>query len=64
MDGIAARDPRVEEILTRPDEYFARARRQAWLKAGEEVAADLERRARRGNAQRHRPRRPTSTKQG
>jgi len=45
MDGIVARDPRVWAILNTPDEYFATARRQAWLRAKEEVAADLARRA-------------------
>ena len=45
MDGIAAHDPRVAAILKTPDEYFARARRKAWLGAREDVAADLARRA-------------------
>ena len=45
MDGIAAHDPRVAAILKTPDEYFARARRKAWLEAWEDVAADLARRA-------------------
>jgi hypothetical protein len=45
MDGIAAHDPRVAAILKTPDEYFARARRKAWLGAWEDVAADLARRA-------------------
>lgn len=47
MDDIAANDPRVLAILMTPDEYFARARMQAWLSAKEEVAADLQRRAER-----------------
>ena len=33
MDGIVAQDPRVGAILKTPDEYFARARRKAWLEA-------------------------------
>jgi hypothetical protein len=45
MGGIAAHDPRVAAILKTPDEYFARARRKAWLGAREDVAADLARRA-------------------
>jgi hypothetical protein len=45
MDGIAAHDPRVAAILKTPDEYFARARRKAWLGAWEDIAADLARRA-------------------
>jgi hypothetical protein len=45
MDGIAAHDPRVAAILKTPDEYFARARRKAWVGAWEDVAADLARRA-------------------
>ena len=45
MDGIAAHDPRVAAILKTPDEYFARARRRAWLGAWEDIAADLARRA-------------------
>lgn len=45
MDGIAAHDPRVAAILKTPDEYFARARRKAWLGAWEDVTADLARRA-------------------
>jgi len=47
MDDIAANDPRVLAILRTPDEYFARARKQQWLKAEEDVAADLQRRAER-----------------
>jgi hypothetical protein len=47
MDDLAANDPRVLAILMTPDEYFARARRQAWLRAKEDVAADLQRRAQR-----------------
>ena len=47
MDDLAANDPRVLAILMTPDEYFARARKQAWLRAKEEVAADLQRRAER-----------------
>jgi len=47
MDGIVAHDARVWAILKTPDEYFARARRQAWLRAREDVAADLARRAQR-----------------
>ena len=46
MDGIVAHDARVWAILTTPDEYFARARRQAWLLASQDVAVDLARRAR------------------
>ncbi len=45
MDGLVTHDARVWAILTTPDEYFARARRQAWLQAREDVAADLARRA-------------------
>jgi len=45
MDEIAAHDPRVLAILMTPDEYFARARKQAWLRAEEDIAADLQRRA-------------------
>jgi hypothetical protein len=45
MDGVAAHDPRVGAILKTPDEYFARARRKAWLRAWEDVTADLARRA-------------------
>jgi hypothetical protein len=45
MDGVSAHDPRVGAILKTPDEYFARARRKAWLGAWEDVAADLARRA-------------------
>jgi hypothetical protein len=47
MDGVVAHDARVWAILKTPDEYFARARREAWLRAREDVAADLARRARR-----------------
>ena len=47
MDGIAAHDPRVAAILKTPDEYFAWARRKAWLGASEDIAADLARRAQR-----------------
>jgi hypothetical protein len=47
MDGVAAHDPRVGAILRTPDEYFASARRKAWLGAWEDVAADLARRAQR-----------------
>ena len=47
MDSIVAHDPRVWAILKTPDEYFATARSQAWLRATEEVAADLARRAQR-----------------
>jgi hypothetical protein len=47
MDGIAARDARVLAILTAPDEDFTRARLEAWAKAGEDVAQDLARRAKR-----------------
>jgi len=47
MDDLAANDPRVLAILMTPDEYFARARKQAWLRAKEDVAADLQRRAER-----------------
>jgi hypothetical protein len=45
MDGLVARDPRVLAILTTPDDYFARVRRQAWIGAGEDIAVDLARRA-------------------
>lgn len=45
MNGMVARDPRVLAILTRPDDYFDNARRNAWQRAREDVAADLERRA-------------------
>ena len=45
MDGVVAHDARVWAILKTPDEYFARARREAWLHAKEDVAADLARRA-------------------
>lgn len=47
VDEIVARDPRVLAILTGPDDYFSNARRAAWRKAREDVATDLERRARR-----------------
>jgi len=47
MDGIVAHDPRVGAILKTPDEYFARARRKAWLEARKDIAADLARRAKR-----------------
>jgi hypothetical protein len=47
MDGVVAHDARVWAILKTPDEYFARARREAWLHATEDVAADLDRRAQR-----------------
>jgi len=47
MDGVAAHDPRVGAILKTPDEYFARARRKAWLGAWDDIAADLARRAQR-----------------
>ena len=49
MDGIVAHDARVWAILKTPDEYFAKARRKAWLHAKEDVAADLARRARCGD---------------
>jgi hypothetical protein len=56
MDGIAAHDARVAAILKTPDEYFARARRKAWLRAWEDVAADLARRAQqRQNGRMHEP---------
>jgi hypothetical protein len=45
MDGLVARDARVLAILTAPDEYFTRARLEAWAKAGEDVEQDLARRA-------------------
>ena len=45
MDGLAARDARVLAILTAPDEYFSRARLEAWAKARADVAQDLARRA-------------------
>lgn len=44
MDGVIARDPRVAAILTRPDDYFSRARTRAWLAAGHDVRSDLKRR--------------------
>jgi hypothetical protein len=44
MDGVVARDPRVAAILTRPDDYFSRARARAWLAAGHDVRSDLRRR--------------------
>jgi hypothetical protein len=47
MDGLVARDRRVLAILTTPDDYFARVRRQAWIGAGEDIALDLARRAKR-----------------
>ncbi len=47
MDGIVAHDARVWAILKTPDEYFAKARREAWLRATQDVAADLARRAQR-----------------
>jgi hypothetical protein len=63
MDGIAAHDPRVAAILKTPDEYFARARRKAWLGAAEDVSADLARRAQqRQNGRLHEPARGTPGK--
>ena len=47
MDGVTAHDPRVGAILKTPDEYFAKARRKAWLEARKDIAADLARRAKR-----------------
>ena len=47
MDGIVAHDARVWAILKTPDEYFAKARRKAWLHAKQDVADDLARRAQR-----------------
>lgn len=47
MDGIVAHDARVWAILKTPDEYFAKARREAWLHAKQDVADDLARRAQR-----------------
>jgi hypothetical protein len=47
MNGLVARDPRVLAILTAPDDYFASVRRRAWIGAGEDIASDLARRARR-----------------
>ena len=44
MDGVVARDPRVAAILTRPDDYFARALVRAWLAAAHDVRSDLSRR--------------------
>ncbi len=59
MDGVVAHDARVWAILKTPDEYFARARREAWLHAKEDVAADLARRAlRRRDARLENPIRP------
>jgi hypothetical protein len=47
MERNGAHDPRVLAILTAPDEYFAQARRRAWLLAQADVAADLARREQR-----------------
>jgi hypothetical protein len=47
LNGIVARDPRVLAILTAPDAYFDNARRKAWREAREDIATDLDRRARR-----------------
>jgi len=44
MDGVVARDPRVAAILTRPDDYFDRARARAWVAAARDIRADLGRR--------------------
>lgn len=44
MDGVVARDPRVAQILSRPDDYFDQARARAWLAAGRDIVADLGRR--------------------
>jgi len=53
VDDVAARDPRVEAILTRPDDYFDRARSRAWAEAGRDVLTELDRRyARRRNGAR------------
>lgn len=44
MDEVVARDPRVEAILTRPDDYFDRARTRAWAEAGRDILGELDRR--------------------
>jgi hypothetical protein len=45
MDDIVARDPRVEAILSSPDDYFDRAWARAWLRATADIATDMSRRA-------------------
>jgi hypothetical protein len=62
MDGVVAHDARVWAILKTPDEYFARARREAWLHAREDVAADLARRAQRRRYARLATRAPASAR--
>ena len=44
MDGVVARDPRIEAILTSPDDYFQRARSRAWAEAGKDILDELDRR--------------------
>jgi hypothetical protein len=44
VDDVVARDPRVEAILTRPDDYFARARSRAWAEAARDIRNELDRR--------------------
>lgn len=44
MDDVVASDPRVAAILTRPQDYFDRARARAWLAAGHDIRADVGRR--------------------
>ena len=54
MEDVVARDPRIEAILTHPDEYFRRARTRAWAEAGRDILAEMERRdSRRSDG--HRP---------
>ena len=55
MDGVVARDPRVAAILTRPDDYFSRARARAWLAAGHDIRTDLKRRQSLRRPRRHFP---------
>lgn len=49
MDGVVARDPRIEAILTSPDDYFRRARSRAWAEAGKDVLDELDRHSSRHN---------------
>jgi len=58
MEDVVARDPRIEAILTRPDDYFRRARTRAWLEAGRDILDELDRREsqRRDGARPHRAR--------